>query len=80
MKRFILALAVGLCTLGVANIASAHPPRCEPVRVYHRGPVCAPEITCPAPVCAPVVVPACETIVRPIYHYHHEYYRGHYRR
>jgi len=75
MKRFILALAVGLCTLGFTSIASAHPPRYE--RVYHH-PVYAPVITYPAPACAPVVVPACET-VRPVYHYHHDY-RDHRRR
>jgi hypothetical protein len=76
MKRFILALAIGLSTLGIAGVASAHPPRCEPVRVYR--PVCAPIIAAPVIVqSAPVVVAPCETIVRPVYHH---YYRGHYRR
>jgi hypothetical protein len=79
MKCLILALAVGLSTLGITNMASAHPPRCEPVRVYHRGPVCAPVITYPAPACATVVAPACETVVRPVYH-HYDHYRGYHRR
>jgi hypothetical protein len=76
MKRLILALAVGFCTLGVAGIASAHPPRWEPIRVYRPAPVIV------QPACPTIVAPACETIVRPAYHYHpyHYHYWGHHHR
>jgi hypothetical protein len=74
MKCFILALAVGISTLGLSSIASAHPPRCEPVRVYR--PVYAPVVTYPVPACTTVVTPVCETVVRPVYHHNAHYYRG----
>jgi hypothetical protein len=74
MKRLILALAIGLTTLGLAGVASAHPPVYGPVRVYYPPIITAPVITAPVIVQpAPIVVPPVE-IVRPVYH---GYFWGH---
>jgi hypothetical protein len=75
MKSLILALAVGLTTLGLAGVASAHPPVYGPVRVYYPPIITAPVIVQPAPVIvqpAPIVVAPVE-VVRPVYVWGHRW-------
>jgi hypothetical protein len=69
MKRIILGLAICLTTLGIAGVASAHPPRY--VRVFERPIITPAVVVAPTPV---VVAPPVE-IVRPIYHHYGHMFR-----
>jgi hypothetical protein len=76
MKRLILGLAACLTTLGIAGMASAHPPEYFYRPVYRPVIIAPPVIVTPAPIIvtpAPIVVTPIE-IVRPVYH---GYFWGH---
>jgi hypothetical protein len=70
MKRFILGAC--LATLGIAGMASAHPPAYIYRPIYRPVVIAPPVIVEPAQVIvtAPIIAPPVE-IVRPIYHPYH---------